>query len=679
MKVWPNEKNIGLVVGNASLAAGASPGGRLFGHIQWNPPCFEEGKNGMVSGGGSEFYFEIDGVRKADSELKWIVMENTYPVYRARALVREGLSVEVCAFAPLSPDDMEPMFLPVICTSLRFTAEKGTHDLLAGFFWQAEREMLGDSYDAAPHLLQKEGWCMVQRGDAFVAFDGCEQGKAPENLDFGQMELQAARRLSASESWELKSWFGYFPAAQRWRRNLGSAESLCEQVRQAFPRLWKKTQEWIEDIPHVGDDTIWNYTRWYSQAAVLLTKADCTGKVITMGYRELNQRDSFWTSYVHLYFWPELERVMIRESCQWQREDGKVPTTILPVYERQVDVDINEYFCLRIARYYRRYRDLEFLGEYWENFKRSVDYLLSRDLDSDGLPEQAPPEDPMCFWADWKDVRGITGRKLAPHFVLLWLAVLQEGIYLAHEAGDAKKEQEYQERFQDARAKTDLAPEQGGLWESDCYREVWYDGNVPDCVLIDQTVGMAFDVVDFSRAERIYQELGKGENKAGIPETYPFRENMEYPPGVYHNGGIWPYLVFCDCMGRYRYGRWQEAESFIRRIGYYDLEAPGDWAPNEYLNALTLENCGAEIQGWSSALFGTLTHGAFSLSRQNNDEAELTVNFPQRDFSTFLLLPEPYGKVRIGRKEGKLFCDTFWKGGARLTLKERERKTEETT
>ena len=161
----------------------------------------------------------------------------------------------------------------------------------------------------------------------------------------------------------------------------------------------------ILSLPQVGDEQILRYTRWYSQAAVMLTKSDVTGRVITMGYHELNQRDSFCTSFVHLSFWPKLEQAMLRESCLWQREDGKLPTTILPKYERETDVDINEYFCLRIARYFHWHRDLPFLRECWPHFCRSVEFLLTLDRDGDGLPEQAPPENPLCFWADWKDVK----------------------------------------------------------------------------------------------------------------------------------------------------------------------------------------------------------------------------------------------------------------------------------
>jgi len=74
---------------------------------------------------------------------------------------------------------------------------------------------------------------------------------------------------------------------------------------------------------------------------------------------------------------------MIRESCQNQMSSGKIPTCIMPFVDRIDDVDINEYFNLRIARYYRWTHDKTFLIEVWGNLVRSIEYLLSTDSDND--------------------------------------------------------------------------------------------------------------------------------------------------------------------------------------------------------------------------------------------------------------------------------------------------------
>ncbi len=659
--VWKKEKNAGLVVGNAALAADVSPSGRMFQRILVNPPCFEEGKNGIAPAGESGWFFTVDGETLPDAALEWEVLERDYPRFRDRAALPGGITVERTAFAPIAVNDTEPMFLPAILMSLRFSGDLAAHRVTAAFLWLLPDALCGEALPSAPAFRALEHCAVAERGCAFVGMCG---GDDPHTAGGGTLGLAASLPAVCGDA-ELRCWFGVLTPEHRFRAHADSAAELSETVSRDFESLAALLEEWIACVPNTGDEQILRYTRWYMQAAVMLTKADAAGRVITMGYRELNQRDSFWTSYLHLAFWPALEQTMIRESCLWQRPNGKIPTTIYPKYERQRDIDINEYFCLRIGRYYRYHRDLPFLRFCWPYFERAVCFLHSMDRDGDGLPEQAPPEDPLCFWADWKDVKGVIGRKLAPHFVLLWLAVLKEGAFLANALGDKEAAARYEADFARAEHQANLPVEAGGLWQNDHYAEVWYDGrNAPE-LLIDQTVGMAFGVVPKDRAERIRKALERGEQAAGIPETYPFREEMEYAPGEYHNGGIWPFLVFCDCLGRYLDGDAKDAERLIRKIGLWDLEKPGDWAPNEYLNGRTMENRGFEVQGWSSALFGALTHGAFPFSWEGNG-LRLEVCVPDRDFCTKLVLPQPFGVTEIGRKNGVLYYNA--PPGLRLTL-----------
>ena len=174
---------------------------------------------------------------------------------------------------------------------------------------------------------------------------------------------------------------------------------------------------------------------------------------------------------------------------------------------------------------------------------------------------------------------------------------------------------------------------EGGLWLDDHYAEVWYDGRPATEVLQDQVVGILWDVVPRDRISAIYRTLSRGENEFGIPET-------------------WPYLMFCDIMSRYQNNASGDAERLIRKIGYYDLEVPGDFAPNEYLDGTTGENRGMEIQGWSSALYGALTHGAFEVEHTQSREITVHVHFKGRDFETILILPKRFGRVTISRRNG---------------------------
>ena len=647
MAEWNRTLTSGLVVGNASISASVSAEGNLFSQIIWNPPFFTEGENGLQNAGSARFVFTLDGKSYADTALAWTVTACDYPMYRAEAVFPNGVRLGVLAFAPLAAGDTEPMFMPAVLTEFQLTGSNSACAVQIAFEWDTALPA-----ELPPKLHEEDRFGWAEWGTLFSGFSGKDicTGQAP-------VSLSAVLALPPERTCTLQHWFGCYPAEHRWRIHAETTAALNKKIFRSFSELKKHTELWTAALPRVGDPQIDRYTRWYTQAAVLLTKSDYTGRVITMGYKELNQRDSFWTSYLHLVFWPELEQAMLRESCFWQREDGKIPTTILPRYERERDIDINEYFCLRIARYFHYHRDWCFLRECWPHFTRAVEFLLSMDRDGDGLPEQAPPEDPLCFWADWKDVKGITGRKLAPHFSLLWLAVLHEGIRLADALQDRETAALYGALYEKAAASINRPAEDGGLWKEDHYTEQWYDGRSIPCVLLDQTVGMAFRQVSPEKADAIWSRLSRGETPAGIPETYPFRTEMEYAPGNYHNGGIWPFLTFCDCLGRYRYGNWRDAERLIRSIGYYDLELPGNWGPNEYLNGVTLENSGYHIQGWSAALFGTITHGAYQFEWHSDTTAEITVRFADRDFSTQLVLPQPIGTITLERRDHTLYAD----------------------
>ena len=117
-------------------------------------------------------------------------------------------------------------------------------------------------------------------------------------------------------------------------------------------------------IPKTGDKELDTYVRWYMIPGVSLTKWTKKGDLVTMGYRELNQRDSYWTSWLHLVFYKDLERKMIEESIEWQQPSGKIPTTILPLIEREDDLDINAFFILIIITCIRNWTVDQLLASY---------------------------------------------------------------------------------------------------------------------------------------------------------------------------------------------------------------------------------------------------------------------------------------------------------------------------
>ena len=666
------EKFTGLVVGNATMSASVTPKGRLYGRILYNPPHFHQ-NNTIREAGQAGFSFTIDGNTKCDCELDWNVTEHIYPRYMAEAPLADDVKLSVYAVAPISVFDIEDMFAPYLMTS--FTLENsGGEDKTVSIYheWQTTPEGVMDSFGRYGECNTSGALTTVNMHDVFITVSGADTADG-DNTREGMIYLTASVTVPAGASREITFFTGVFEPTHRYRMKYDTPTHVCAAASRNLCGIKTGVDEFISSLPSVGDEKIDLYTRWYSSAAIILTKSAISGEVITMGYSELNQRDSFWTSYIHLSLWPSLERDIMRTSQRWMRPDGKIPTTVLPRIERDYDIDINEYYCLRIARYFRYHRDYTFLEEMWDSYVKAADFLITFDRDGDGLPEQAPPDNPMSFWGDWKDVTFVQGRKLAPHFDLLWLAVLKEGVYLARIMDDDATAERYGALYDKAFANLNRDFADGGLWDVDHYAEVWYDGRHLPQVLIDQTAGIIYGVIPEERVEKIYKALEANENDYGIRETFPYRTYeavMMNEPGDYHNGGIWPYLMFCDVMGRYMTGHAEKAESLIRKIGYADLEMAGDFTPGEYLDGNTGEGKGKQLQGWAAALIGALTHGAYAVEYVSDKEICINVRFKERDFATTLILPRNFGKITLRRRGGELSITSNCRRGYTVTARE---------
>jgi hypothetical protein len=385
-------------------------------------------------------------------------------------------------------------------------------------------------------------------------------------------------------------------------RDIAELTAYC---RTAWPALKDKTQTFSCAIPETGDGELDTFLRWYMIPGISLTKCTRNGEVVTMGYCELNQRDSYWTSWLHLVLFPELEKRMIGESAGWQQPSGKIPTTILPLIEREDDIDINAFFILRVARYFRFYHDRQTLGETWPAVRKAMDWLIGRDSNGGGLPVQ------RSFWGDWKDVRGVEDRMYSPFSGLIYLSALREAIFLSEACDDRDSHQRYEAAYQRGFDRINRPVEEGGLWNGRYYCQIWKDGTVNDRLLQDQTVGILFGVVPPERALSVVEALNENNLTAyGVCETWPYYPaSFGYLPATYHNGAVWPWLSFVDCWARIRLGREREASDLILRVARADLVNSGDWSPNEHINSLTGENLGFRLQGWNAGLFGVVYFG----------------------------------------------------------------------
>lgn len=384
-------------------------------------------------------------------------------------------------------------------------------------------------------------------------------------------------------------------------RSFGSAEELNDYALRSWDILHERTKLFADAIPQTADDELDAYLRWYMTAGISLTRLTADGKALTMGYCELNQRDSFWTSWLHLVLFRDLDWQMIEQSYAHISAEGKVPTCIYPVIERKDDLDINLFLLLRTARHYAFYNNKEQVQALWPAMRKTMEWVISRDFDGEGLPQQ------ISFWGDWKDVNYVADRKYSPFVAMLYLAALEQMERFAEIFGDAEAAKLYTEAYAKGYNKLNRPTSEGGLWNGSFYCQIWKDNSVKELLYQDQIVGVMYGVVPHERAELIIESLNKQNASTwGIANSYPFLEGVRDPEAEYHNGGVWPWVCFMDAWARMRHGLKTEGIDLIKKVAMADLVRSGDFVPNEHLNSVTGENLGFPIQGWNAALFGTI-------------------------------------------------------------------------
>ncbi|MCC5842995.1 MAG: hypothetical protein JJU05_01960 [Verrucomicrobia bacterium] len=549
-QTWVRESG-GLPLGNFALCANVPPR-----TILKNPGWLGKWLQPLCRG---QWTVRADGVTHAWEDLELLSPPAAWPlpVLRVRVPSSPPREVELTAFAPLGFDDADTSSLPVLCLEFRATA--------------------GPPLEIAFQI--------IERGDFEVQIM-TEDGPA-DSVTLSAEQPVRRMVLLALDADDL--------AASRF----DDPQALARRVFHDWTFLREATGALSRRLPDAFGlgDTL----RAYMGAAVYLTRVTRRGEVLTMGYTDLNQRDSYWTSWAHLHLWPGLERRMIEASASAMKTDGKIPTCILSQkYEREDDLDINAYFVLRVLRYANTFSDREFMYRLWPHVVCALRWLMRRC--EDGLPVQG------SFWGDWKDVRGVEGRKFSPHACLLYLAALTRALVWGRRLNMPELD-ELEAARAAAEARLNRPVQEGGLWNGRCYVQVWHDGRGDDHVLQDQCVGLLFDVVPPDRAQAIVKALADNRTPFGVRETWPyFPAEFGYEPGCYHNGGIWPWLSFVDAWARDHAGHREEALAIVRDVARADLLAGGDGVPHEYLHADTGENRGFPLQGWNASLFGFLSH-----------------------------------------------------------------------
>jgi glycogen debranching enzyme len=580
----------GYPVANFALTANASADGSLYGHIMQNPGQLGDW---LASKGAVTLSIEKDGRGHSFSGFNKKTVQRAFPfvknTYEQSPLTPVTLSLTT--FCPLAVNDAITSSLPALLLELTCTNPTSRTENF--------------TVAVTPETLMAEGAKAVSTSRYSGVANVRHQISCNSATQWTGDALHIPVTLNGHEEKTLRIALFFYDEQWISANQFTNVGELAAFVYKTWPALKEKTALFDAAIPQTGDAELDDYLRWYLIPGISLTKYTKNNEILTMGYRELNQRDSYWTSWLHLALFKEAERTMIEESIAWQQPSGKIPTTILPLIERDDDLDINAFFILRVARFYQYYSDSDRLAAYWPAMKKAMEWLLSRDSSGDGLPVQ------VSFWGDWKDVGGVQGRKYSPFSGLIYLAALKQMVFLSRQIGDATSAEKYQAAYQKGSTFINRTIGDGGLWNGNYYCQRWHDGTVNNHLLQDQMIGVLFGVVPQERAEAIIRSLNEKSLTAyGIAETTPYYPaSWGYEPATYHNGGVWPWLSFMDCWARIRLNRTAEAIALVKKVAHADLVASGDWSPNEHINSLTGENLGFQLQGWNAGLFGLVYFG----------------------------------------------------------------------
>lgn len=580
----------GYPIANFALTVNVSEQGDMYGQVLQNV-----GKLGgwLLDRGPVRVELEKDGKKEMLSQFKDKDIRRVFPFVEAEYAKSSHISsnIKLKTFCPLAVNDAETSSLPVLMLEMECTNPTRKEETFT-IVVKPGNEICGQMSSD-------------NEGKRSVASNGSFAVAADVDAEWSGNVFRVPVVLKGKEMKTVRIAISLYDSDWISARNFASAGEVVKHACSVWDILETKTEEFSQAIPETGIEDVDTYLRWYMVPAISLTRYNKKGEILTMGYMELNPRDSYWTTWVHLLLYKDAERKMIEECLAAVSPAGKMPTTILPVIEREDDLDINAFLILRAARFYQLYHEKDKLLSYWPVLKKAMDWLISRDTKGKGLPRQ------VSFWGDWKDVKGVEDREYSPFSALVYLAALKKMMYMGEECGDSVAIEKYEEAYRKGYDIVNKPIEEGGMWNGRYYCQLWKDDSVNDKLLEDQTIGILFDVVPRDKALKIIESLNEMSlTPYGVAETFPYYpKEFGLDPATYHNGAVWPWVNFMDCWARIRLGQKDDAIDIIKRVGRADIIASGDWSANEHINSLTGENLGFHIQGWSAALFGTVYFG----------------------------------------------------------------------
>ena len=623
-----------------------------FSNIVYNPSAYSTYL--AEAGRGATLEVSVDGSPPRPlSAIFSASPPSVFPECSFSATLSPGVQLRWRAFAPLSPEDAELGFIPLLLGGLTLdvspTAPRYSRNatLLYRYFCGSDEGAraacsVGGSaawYAWLPQPLQ--GAANFSAGPLFVgATGGLAAGAHCGGLPSDRAPALCAQLTVVSEpgggsSFESGVLFvGYHVPEGRYASAFPTPLSLAVYGASSASLLAAHHAAFVAAIPSTGSPAVDAGMRAWLQAPILLTKGVGT-RALTMGYVELNARDSFWTTAgLHALLWPSLEALMLRESCEFAcspgggppsycraADHGKIPTCVLPTIVRDDNVDITAFWALRVGRYFAATGDAATLEELYPCLRAALLYLQRRAAPGEALPAARADS----YWGSWLDVPFMKGRKLIADNSAVYLAAQRVGataaaLLLASHGGAATNATRadvlnfsaaYAAGWRQLTAASASEGGGGGQWDvaSGSLRDTRWDGRASNYSLGDQFMAVYFNLLGAPRAQSLLAWVTKPgasglEGPFGIRALFPYEPHAadpwggEYDAGVYANGGSYAWLTCGTVLALAAAGDTAGAWRVWLKLTTRMFEPGAGGLAYEYLHSDTGARMGHAPQGW---------------------------------------------------------------------------------
>lgn len=361
-------------------------------------------------------------------------------------------------------------------------------------------------------------------------------------------------------------------------------------------------------------------------------------------------RDSGWIGFAPL-FYGRMDRVkkMLGMFINAQRDDGKIPNYVSSTRRDYSSIDSQLLLGILAYYYYRWSGDGEFIRSIWKSLLKAADYVYSRDVDGDHLPETSCPitilsEAWMDFSIRWGSEIDVAGE---------WCFFLQKLAELCRELNLPGDPHRWEETSRIVREKIN-----GDFWNS--RKQFFYDlerrfplsifGRYDSSLTINCMVPILYDLVDWDKRCKVYDRL----MDEGFMTPWGIRcrskENPFYMGGnhslAYHYGMVWP---FTNAWVLWASLRDHQTKLGFRLLDVFKLltEANTPGAINETVPGDFFDASDCPVQTWSSALFFAAVMGGLCGIEVNAPKREFVVNPHMKDEWNFLRIR----RVRVGDDE----------------------------